>query len=152
MPSIRLERGTSSPLITTGAAPGNATLTSGSRALSAEYDNASGLYLFGDFELSCTFASSPTAGQQVDLFIVPCNDGTNYTDGNASVNPAANLLAGWFNVRAVNTAQILTARGPIGQRIELPPCKFKIVLLNDTSQTISASWALTLFPSGLKTV
>lgn len=109
-------------------------LATGTRSnAGAVFDNGAGLYLFGDFEANITFASSPTAGGLLTLFLLPAVDGTNYADGSSSV---ANINAqrGFWVVRGVNTAQRIVLPGVV-----LPPCKFKIMVANDASQNLASS-------------
>lgn len=147
MPTVTLLRGTTASLITTGAAPGSGTLASAARsALSAEYDNSSNLYSFADFEFSGSFSVAPTDDYQISLFIIPCLDGSNYADGSDSVEASELLAVAWASVRSVSTAQRLVFSSAFGERIELPPCKFKILVRNETDQTIAASWAISMFP------
>ena len=63
MASIKLEAAAISSIATTEL---NA-LANNAGALGAEYDNSSGLYLYGLFELNVTFGTNPTAGNTVDL-------------------------------------------------------------------------------------
>lgn len=144
--SLKFERGSSAALVATGSAPGNATLATASKAFSAEYDNSTNLYLFGDVEIACTFGSAPAAGSLINLYLVPCEDGTNYADGDATIAPPSNYLVGQFILRNVNTAQRVVTRGFQNAGISLPPSKFKVVIENIAGQTISTSWAVTLFP------
>lgn len=107
-------------------------------ALGTEYDNATNLYLYGLFELNVTFGSAPTAGNTVDLYIVPAPDGTNYDDGSASVTPPITNYAGGFPLRAVTTAQKIAIGGPLSL-IWLPPLKFKVLVKNGSGQAFPAS-------------
>jgi hypothetical protein len=146
MSAIKYERGASAALVTTVAAPGNASLAAAAQALSTEYDNSVNLHPLADLELACAFSTSPTTGLMIYAYLVPCEDGTTYADGDATVPPASNLLVGMFVLRSINTAQRLVTRGLLGSGIVLPPTKFKIVVLNTTNQSMSASWAMTLYP------
>ena len=152
MSSVKYERGSSAALVTTGSAPGNAVLATAAQALSAEYDNSANLNPLGDLEMVCSFGTAPTAGGLVYAYLIPCEDGTNYTDGDATVAPASNLLVGMFVVRNVTTPQRMVTRGLIGSGIVLPPTKFKIVVQNLASQNVAASWAITLYPYRYQTV
>jgi hypothetical protein len=114
-------------------------LANGSTAIaSAGYDNATNLYLFGLFELNVTFGSAPTAGNTVDLFLVPAPDGTNYDDGSGSVTPPITCYAGGFPLRAVTTAQKIPLGGPLSL-LWLPPLPFKVVVKNGSGQAFPAS-------------
>lgn len=104
------------------------------KAISSALDNTAMLALFDDLELNVTFASAPTAGTVVELYVVPSIDGTNYADGSTSVLPQSSLYVGGFAVRAVTTAQRMHIRG-----VTLPPGLFKYAVQNTTNQAFPAS-------------
>lgn len=136
MASIKLEAATIVSVATTELN----SLANNAGALGAEYDNSSGLYLYGLFELNVTFGSAPTAGNTVDLYIIPAPDGTNYDDAvtGASGSAPITTYAGGFPLRAVTTAQ----KVPLGlglTLINLPPTKFKVFALNKSGQAFPAS-------------
>ena len=136
MASIKLEAAAISSIATTEL---NA-LANNAGALGAEYDNSSGLYLYGLFELNVTFGTNPTAGNAVDLYIIPAPDGTNYDDAVTGASGAAPITTyvGGFPLRAVTTAQ----KVPLGlglTLVNLPPTKFKAFLLNKSGQAFPAS-------------
>jgi hypothetical protein len=116
-------------LITTGLD----SLANGARAVSAAVDNATGLYLYADFE--CNFASAAfAAGAYVSLYLLESIDATNYEDGSTSVTPTAQALIANIPFRNATAAQIHAARG-----IVLPPTNFKILLINNTGVALAAS-------------
>lgn len=125
-------------------------LANNAGALGVEYDNATNQYLFGLFELSVTFGSNPTAGNTVDLYLIPAPDGTNYDDNTTGASGAApaTCYAGGFPLRAVTTAQkVPLGLGQQGQ-IPLPPVKFKAFLLNKSGVAFPASGStLKMVPS-----
>jgi hypothetical protein len=93
------------------------------------------LDLFADIELKVTFASAPTAGTVIELYVLPSIDGgTTYPDGSTSVAPQTSLYVGGFAVRAVTTAQVMVIRG-----VALPPGYFKMLVQNTTNQAFPAS-------------
>lgn len=96
-------------------------------ALGTEYNNASNLNLFGDFQLDVTFAAGPTAGTGINLYLVPATDGTNYNDGATTARPVI-FLRGTWPLRNVATQQRLTISG-----VQLPPLKFKIFVVNNST-------------------
>jgi hypothetical protein len=124
-----------------------AAVTAGQGILSAAIDNTTALAPLDDLELLLTFASAPTAGQTIDIYLLPSLDGTNYPDGAATVLPQLSLLVGNFQVRAVSTAQRLSARN-----IEIPPGKYKYFLQDSSSQPMPASWTFTRKPHGYQNV
>lgn len=98
-----------------------------------EYDNSSNLYMFADFELNVTFGTGPTANTTVDLYIIPALDGTNYDTGDSTHVPP-NGGIGSFMVFNSTSAQKLVLRG-----VMIPPCKFKLIAVNQTNQSFPAS-------------
>ncbi len=136
MASIKLE----AAAITTVASTELNSLANAALVLGAEYDNSTGLYLYGLFELNVTFGSNPTAGNTVDLYIIPAPDGTNYDDavtGAAGTAPIT-TYAGGFPLRAVTTAQ----KVPLGlglTLVNLPPTKFKVAVKNGSGQAFPSS-------------
>jgi hypothetical protein len=111
-------------------------LAAGSGVLLSEFDNsASGVrWPFGIFEASLDFAVNPTAGRTVNFYILPSIDGTNYPDSNVTAvqsAPAFELV-----VAAATTAQRL-----VSPPIPLPPCKFKVYVVNDADQAFSSDAA-----------
>lgn len=136
MASIKLEAAAISSIATTELN----SLANNAGVLGAEYDNSAGLYMFGVFELNVTFGTNPTAGNTVDLYLIPAPDGTNYDDAVTGASGAAPITTyvGGFPVRAVTTAQ----KVPLGlglTLINLPPTKFKAFLLNKSGQAFPAS-------------
>ncbi len=136
MASLKLE----AAAIATLASTELNSLANNAGALGAEYDNATNLYMYGVFELNVTFGTNPTAGNTVDLYIIPAPDGTNYDDNTTGASGAAPITTyvGGFPLRAVTTAQ----KVPLGlglTLVNLPPTKFKAFLLNKSGQAFPAS-------------
>lgn len=105
------------------------------KAIGPAVDNSVNLDLFDDLELTVTFASAPTAGTVVEVYLLPSLDGgSTYPDGSTSVLPQASLFVGGFAVRAVTTAQRMMVRG-----VALPPGVFKYLVQNTTNQAFPAS-------------
>ncbi len=102
-------------------------------AASTAVDNSSNLDLYADFLLTVTFGTAPSAGTTCDLYVMPSLDGTTYADGGSSVIPAKNLYVGSFYVRNVTTAQVMALNNI------LIPQYFKLVIVNNTGQTMAAS-------------
>ena len=110
-------------------------------ALGTEYDNATNQYLFGLFELAATFGSAPTAGNTVDLYIIPAPDGTNYDDAVTGASGAApgTAYTGGFPLRAVTTAQKVPLGLGAQGYVQLPPTKFKLFVVNKSGVAFPAS-------------
>lgn len=112
-------------------------LANGSAALGAEYDNATNLYTFGLFECNVTFGTNPTAGNLINLYLIPAPDGTNYDDSASPYPPTA--YVGGFAVRAVTTAQKIPLGLAVFGLVALPPTKFKMLVLNNAGFAFPAS-------------
>lgn len=92
--------------------------------------------LFMDIVLSLASLAIASASAYVSVYVIPAVDGTNYphyTTGATPKLPAqyfvGNIL---FNVLTAAQLQALT-------RIEIPPCPFKIVIVNNTGVAFAAS-------------
>jgi hypothetical protein len=113
----------------------NSLASSTGKAISSAIDNSTNLDLFDDLQLTVTFASAPTAGTVVELYLLPSIDGgTDYADGSTSVLAQSSLFVGGFAVRAVTTIQKMILRG-----VALPPGLFKYQVQNTTNQAFPAS-------------
>lgn len=115
----------------------NALASASGKAISPAIDNSplEAGDLFDDLELTVTFASAPTAGTVVELYLVTSIDGgTTYADGSTTVLPQASLFVGGFAVRAVTTLQRMHLRG-----VALPPGLFKYLVQNTTNQAFPAT-------------
>jgi hypothetical protein len=137
MASIKLEQAAITTLLSTELN----SLANNAGALGVEYDNATNDYIYGLFELAATFGSAPTAGNTVDLYLIPCPDGTNYDDAvtGASGAAPASCYAGGFPLRAVTTAQRVPLGFGASGPVLLPPCKFKAFVLNKSGVAMPAS-------------
>jgi hypothetical protein len=119
--------------VTTLLSTGLNSLANAARVVSSDVDNATGLYLYADFE--CNFASAAfAAGAYVSLYLLESIDGTNYEDGSSSVTPTAQCLIANIPFRNATAAQIHTVRG-----IVLPPTHFEIELINNCGVTLASS-------------
>ena len=143
--TIKQIQGTSASL--TGTASLNS-LSSGSYQLLDEYDNGTNLWPNADFEFVLKWGTGPTDNSPMSLWIIPAEDGTNYADGSASVVPRANLSIGMLLVRNTTSSQRLVIR-----TVPIPPCKFKIVILNGSNQSTDSSGnSAKVFPYGLQSI
>lgn len=110
-------------------------LASAANKVGAAIDNATNKNKLAIVELVVTFGTAPAAGKSVDLYAVFSADGTNYSDGDDTVDPPVTSYLGSFPVRAVTTAQrIVVANIPL-----LAPASFKFLLLNEAGQAFAAS-------------
>ncbi len=111
-------------------------LTTTGTATSVEIDNSANLELYGIFELLITYGSAPTANSTISIYVIAAPDGTNYSDSRA----LSTTYIGDFVLTNVTTAQRLLIGAGIGGPIVLPPTKFKVYLVaNTTGQTAAAS-------------
>ena len=112
----------------------NAIAAAGNTAASAVIDQDASRDVYAAFELAVTYATGPAAGAFVTLYLLPTLDGTNYPDGDATIDPPPNLLAATFPIRSVATAQRVVVRDVV-----LPSSDFKVVCTNEASTAFSAS-------------
>lgn len=110
-------------------------------ALGVEFDNAAGLWLKASFLLTVTFGSNPTAGNTCDLYLIPALDGTNYADNTtgASGYAPSTCYIGGFPLQAKTTIHRLGLGLGLNGAIELPPSKFKVLLINKSGVAFPAS-------------
>lgn len=128
--------GTGSILFDAAAsAPTLKNLASGSGVLSNEIDNSTGLNRWMALEL--LFRQVATGGTlPIEVYLVPCYNGTNYADGSAPVN---NLLIGTVQPASSSAAQRLPVVFFTSERFQFlaPACKFKIFLKNTSGQAFT---------------
>lgn len=115
-----------------GSAPTLKNLASAGQKLGNVVDNATDKNRWAAFDLYCRFASSPSVGGYVALYLVPSVDGTDYGDGDDSVAPPTTYLAGVFPVRAVSTQQRVELHS-----VSIPPFKFKPLVINSSGQAMT---------------
>lgn len=127
---ILWEVGTLQTMMTTEL---NALASNTASGVGTMYDNGTDLFLYADFVLNVTFGTSPTAEFPVNLFLIPAVDGTNYATADATHLPP-NCAKGSFLVFNQTTAQKLVIPG-----VQIPPCKFKLILENATDQNFPAT-------------
>ena len=90
---------------------------------------------FISFELTvATQASARTSGAFVSLYLLTSLDGTNFSFGDDSTDPAASTLMAVFPLDAATTARIVTAYG-----IPIPPLDFKLLCMNETGVAFAAT-------------
>lgn len=131
MASIKLATTSASTVITTGLN----SLADDANAISSELNNATNLYLFDDVELyTAALGYSPSAGAAIELYLVEALDGTNYEDGDASIDPPSTNLVGVFLLRSTTSAQRHVIR-----QVSLPPTKYKYVIINKSGGALAAS-------------
>lgn len=111
-------------------------LGDGANAISASQSNdATGeLYLYGDFEMYIAATSTRASDARIEMYFLIEIDGTNYSYGGTSVDPAPNTHVGDFQFDATTSAQYTHLRG-----ILLPPADFKVLLINEVGVALASS-------------
>jgi hypothetical protein len=84
--------------------------------------------MLAEWDLLVRFASSPSSGAYVSLYLIQAVDGSNYADGDDTIVPPQSAWVGNFLCRAVSTAQRVVLAG-----VRLPPTKFKPLIINNGS-------------------
>lgn len=142
-----------SALVDEGGIDTGATLADNTvSAASVEIAGQTNLDTIGYYELSTSdhtalFSVSPDdASPTVDLYITRAVDATNYESvpvtGGAD---QSNQFIGSFPVMK-NTTQHTVVIGPLS----IPPCKFKFYVDNQSGQTLTAEWEVTLWSNNLE--
>lgn len=110
-------------------------LASAANKLGAAIANQTNKDKLAILELVVTFGTAPAAGKSVDLYAVFSADGTNYSDGDDTVDPPVTSYLCSFPLRAVTTAQrIVVPNVPL-----LAPASVKLLLLNESGQAMAAT-------------
>jgi hypothetical protein len=137
---IKLKAGTPQTLEASGA---SVSTTAVGTANDADLDNTATLAFSYDFELNGGFGSSVTAGEDLDLYLVPKLDGTNAADADTSTPLfQPDHYAGTFITPTTGTA---ARRMTIGG-VDVGPYKYTAYVHNKSGQTLSATWVLKAFP------
>ena len=110
-------------------------------ALMAEIDNGTGLYMFGDLEVTMGGAvTSAGLDARIDVYLVPTYDGTNYpVPGGATTFTGSQYVGSISSVETVGTIAVTNFTNGTLREIRLPPCKFKIGLVNELGATTNAT-------------
>jgi len=110
-------------------------LANGANVIGAAIDNTATLNTCLALELNLAAqGSARSAGAYVAVYIVKSVDGTNYGYGGVGLNPAATDWVANFVLDAATTARYATLVG-----IQIPPCKFMILVQNNTGQAFAAT-------------
>lgn len=138
--NITLKAGT---VQTLANANGGSTANNAATAAGTDLDNTATLARYYNFELNGGFGSSVTAGEDLDLYLVPKLDGTNAADKDTSTplfQPSH--YAGTFITPTTGTA----ARRMTIEGVEVGPHVYTAYVWNKSGQTLSANWTLKAFP------
>lgn len=100
------------------------------------YDNQTNLDLYGDLILHLA-SLSPTAGAHLDLYILVSTDGgSSFPTGSAAILPNQPDQL-WRTIMLDTTAA--TAQDIVIRKVDLPPQKFKVYLVNTSGVALNAS-------------
>ena len=106
--------------------------------LSDEIDNSTTKYTHVDLYMELGSAAFTGAGSGIEIYLVPCVDGTNYPSwaGGVSTDETENTphFVGFMGTTASTAAQKMTLRG-----VELPAGKYKIAVRNRGGVALAAS-------------
>ena len=110
-------------------------------AISSEIDNGSGLYMFGDLEVTQGGAvTSSGLDARIDVYLVPTYDGTNYpVPGGATTYTSTQYVGTISSVETVGTVAVTSFTNGTLRGITLPPCKFKIGLVNELGASFNGT-------------
>lgn len=116
------------------SAPTLKNLASNGQKIGNEIDNTSAKEQWSLWVLKVRYTTAPAAGAFIQLHFITAVDGTNYEDGSDSVAPGTMTFVGSFIPLLVATQQRLPLfQTTYGQRILMPPCKFKPLIINNGS-------------------
>ncbi len=135
--NLKLQTGTHTQVQATGSSA----LSSGATVACATANIANGSNddRRVSFVLNTGFGSTPTENTEMQLYLVPELDGSNFASVDTSTpNLPQNCYVGSFWVAlAQTTAQIMTLEG-----VFIGPYTYKAYVLNLTGQQMSANWTL----------
>lgn len=137
---IKQKAGTSQTLEASGASISNNAVGA---ANDADLDNTTALGFTWSFELNAGFGSSVTAGEDIDLYLVPKLDGTN---AGAADTSTPLFQPGHYAGTFITPTNGTTARRMEVQGVALGPYKYTAYLWNKSGQTVSSGWALVGYP------
>lgn len=137
---IKQKAGTPQTLEASGASVSNNAVGT---ANDADLDNTSALAFSWSFELNGGFGSSVTAGEDLDLYLVPKLDGTN---AGAADTSTPLFQPGHYAGTFVTPTNGTTARRMEIQGVVLGPYKYTAYVWNKSGQTLSSTWTLTAYP------
>ena len=126
-------------LESSGSSQANNTQVAATTTLDCRSGGNAAEMFYGDFELNGGFGSAPAVGAQINLYLVPALDGTNYADvDTTNHNMPPECFVGSF---IVNKAQTVAQRMVI-MGVPLRPDLYKAYIDNQSAQTLSSTWTL----------
>lgn len=138
MADIKQKAGT---VQTLANANGASTTNNSANAAGTDLDNTTELAHTYSFELNGGFGSSVTAGEDIDLYLVPKLDGTNAADAGSAVYQPSHFAGTFITPTTGTAARRMTIEG-----VTVGPYKYTAYLHNKSGQTLSANWTLKAFP------
>lgn len=117
-------------------------LADGSGAITGEVANGTGLFMFGDLEVTQGGAvTSSGLDARIDVYLIPTYDGTNYPvpGSTGSTFTGTQYVGAISSVETVGTAAVTSFTNGTLRRIELPPTQFKIGLVNELGASFNSS-------------
>lgn len=101
--------------------------------------NQTNLDALADIEIVWTYASAPTTGYFLRIYLLFAEDGTNYEEGDGDGTTLTDALPG-CGVGAVSPAADTGTHRKLLQGIPIPPYLFKVMVKNDaTGQTATVT-------------
>lgn len=138
-------------VVFTGATQSLASLTDNEyTSLTDEIDNSTNKHPFADWLFDLGSAAFTGADCGIEIFIVPCVDGTNYpqwTDnGTSDQQENSPYLVAFAPIKATTAACKIA--NPIGQPLALPQGKFKFAFRSRANVTLNATNTFYYRPHG----
>ena len=140
MATIKALAGSSQTLEASGASVSNNAVGT---ADDSNLDNTTELAFYYDFELNGGFGSSVTAGEDLDLYLVPKVDGTNLADKDTST-PL--FQPSHYRGTFITPTNGTSARRMTIEAVPLGPYVYTAYVHNKSGQTLSSTWTLKAFP------
>lgn len=101
----------------------------GATAATAAIDNSTDRWAYADLELVLgDFATAPSAGGTIDVYILPSLDGTNYATVDGNGVPPAHALLTQLSATDQDNQRLIALDLPV------PPTLFKLVVVNGLDQ------------------
>lgn len=118
-----------------------ASIADAAGAISSEIDNGTGLFMFGDLEVTMGGAvTSVGLDARIDVYLIPTYDGTNYpVPGGATTFTGSQYAGSISSVETVGTVAVTNYTNGTLRGILLPPTKFKIGLVNELGAAFNAT-------------
>lgn len=107
-------------------------------SLSSEIDNSSNKYMLCDIEVVLASAAFTGSDSVVEIYLVPCMDGTNYPNFQAS-GTADEQENNQYYVGSVTTSGATAAQRMVLRNVALPNGTYKFGVRNQTGVALASS-------------